>query len=80
MRKFTNCWLNKVCPLPYMKVLLSFIVYKRTRVCKLAILLSLAIVLEDECQVYLCYTLVKLKSLYRGEDDTYAKRYFETIR
>ena len=34
MRKFTNCWLNKVCPLPYMKVLLSFIVSKRTRVCK----------------------------------------------
>jgi hypothetical protein len=29
MRKLTNCWLNKVCPLPYMKVLLFFIVHKK---------------------------------------------------
>lgn len=40
----------------------------------------LAILLECRKQTCLCYTLVKLKSLYRGEDDTYAKRYFKTIR
>lgn len=40
----------------------------------------LEVLLENERQLCLCYTLVKLKVLYRGEDGTDAKRYFETIR
>lgn len=40
----------------------------------------LAILLECRRQICLCYTLVKLKNLYRGEDDTDAKGYFKTIR
>ena len=40
----------------------------------------LEVLLESKRQLCLCYTLYKFKNLYRGEDDTYAKRYFETIR
>lgn len=40
----------------------------------------LEVLLENERQLCLCYALVKLKVLYRGEDDTDAKGYFETIR
>lgn len=81
MRKLTNYWLNIAFPLPCTRLLLSFIVSKNNEGMQIghsAILLG--VLLECKRKESLCYTLVKLKNLYRGEDDTYAKGDFETIR